>query len=174
MRVSAVFAMGRSSDDEWSHYVLDALESEEPEMRYEAARACGRLEMAGAVPKLSQLTADSDIEVKLVAVWALGQIGGPESRRVLDICVEMGDEALRDAAQEALSEIEFMEEDLELALYDYDADQGDDKEDEEDVLADEYGYDLDDLDEDGVGGDKLAADDDDDDEFGYWEDEERY
>jgi HEAT repeat protein len=120
MRVSAVFAMGRSADDEWSSQVIDELSSPEPEMRYEAARACGELQIAGAVAQLSRMTADTDVEVKLAAVWALGQIGGPESRRVLDICARMGDEALQDAAQEALDEIDYMEEDIDLALYDLD------------------------------------------------------
>jgi HEAT repeat protein len=148
-------------------------------MRYEAARACGELELAGAVPKLSQMTADLDLEVKLAAVWSLGQIGGPEARRVLDICVEMGDEALREAAQDALSEIDYMEENLDLVLYDYDSDE--DEDEEEDALGDEFGYDDlgadlvgDELDEDEAGVRGLAADDDDDDEFDYWEDEERY
>ena len=120
MRVSAVFAMGRSADDEWSGAVLDELSSMDPEMRYEAARACGELQIAGAVARLSHMTADTDAEVKLATVWALGQIGGPESRRVLEICAEMGDEALRDAARAALDELEYMDEDIDLALYDLD------------------------------------------------------
>jgi HEAT repeat protein len=132
MRVSAVFAMGRSTDDEWSGVVMDELSSLDPAMRYEAARACGELQIAGAVARLSRMTADTDAEVKLAAVWALGQIGGPESRRVLEICAEMGDEALRDAARAALDEIEYMEEDIDLSLYDLDLH---DEEDEDEPLG---------------------------------------
>jgi HEAT repeat protein len=128
MRVSAVFAMGRSADEEWSDIVIDELSSMDAAMRYEAARACGELQIAGAVARLSRMTADTDLEVKLAAVWALGQIGGPESRRVLEICVEMGDEALQEAARAALDELDYMEEDIDLALYDLDLD------DEEDTL----------------------------------------
>ena len=134
MRISAVFAMGRSADEEWSGPVLDELSSMDPQMRYEAARACGELQIAGAVARLSRMTADTDAEVKLAAVWALGQIGGPESRRVLEICSEMGDEALQEAARAALEEIEYMEEDIDLALYDADLQ---DEEDEDDALDQE-------------------------------------
>jgi hypothetical protein len=169
MRISAVFAMGRSSDEEWSTQILNELESEMPEMRYEAARSCGELQLAGAVPRLSQMTADLDLEVKLAAVGALGQIGGPEARRVLDICVEMGDEALGDAAREALDEMDYMEEEIDLDLYSFDSD--DDPEDE-DELEDGFGF--------GELGERRSdatyrdGDDEDDDELDYWEDEERY
>ena len=163
MRISAVFAMGRSSDEEWSTQILDELESEEPEMRYEAARACGELQLAGAVPRLSQMTADLDLEVKLASVAALGQIGGPEARRVLDICVEMGDEALGAAAREALDEMDYMEEEIDLDLYSYDTD--DDPVDE-DELEDGFGF--------GELGGVANEEDEDDDELDYWEDEDRY
>jgi HEAT repeat protein len=125
LRASAVFSMGRSADDEWSSTVIDELSSMDAAMRYEAARACGALQVAGAVARLGRMTADTDAEVKLAAVWALGQIGGPESRRVLEICAEMGDEALQDAARAALEEIEYMEEDIDLSLYDMDLEDED-------------------------------------------------
>jgi HEAT repeat protein len=166
MRVSAVFAMGRSTDEEWSTQILDELDSEAPEMRYEAARACGELQLAGAVSKLSQMTADLDLEVKLAAVWALGRIGGPEARRVLDICIEMGDEALIEAAREALDEIDYMEEEIDLDLYSYDSD--DDPEDEDEL---EDGFEFGDLDDDYEDDDGATYSGDDVD---YWEDEASY
>jgi HEAT repeat protein len=170
MRVSAVFAMGRSTDEEWSTQILDELESESPEMRYEAARACGELQLAGAVPRLSQMTADLDLEVKLAAVGSLGRIGGPEARRVLDICVEMGDEALIEAAREALDEMDYMEEEIDLDLYSFDGatygSEDDDPEDEDEL---EDGFAIDDL-------GATYRDDtyDDDEELDYWEDEDSY
>jgi HEAT repeat protein len=97
------------------------------EMRYEAARACGALQIAGAVARLSRMTADTDAEVKLAAVEALGLIGGPEARRVLEICAEMGDAALQDAAHAALEEVEYMEGEIDLALYDLDLQEEDDE-----------------------------------------------
>jgi HEAT repeat protein len=119
MRVSAVFAMGRSGDETWTDTVLSELDQDDPEMRYEAARACGELCIAEAVPVLGRMVADPDGEVKLAAVWALGQIGGPEARRILEICSEMGDEALQDAADAALDELDFMHGAHDLQMYDF-------------------------------------------------------
>ena len=150
--------------------LTDELASEAPEMRFEAARACGELQLAGAVPRLSQMTADLDLEVKLAAIGSLGRIGGPEARRVLDICVEMGDEAMVEAAREALDEMDYMEEEIDLDLYSYDSD--DDPEDEDEL---EDGFEFGDL---GAtyGGATYGSedDDDDDDELDYWEDEDPY
>lgn len=165
MRVSAVFSMGRSSDEEWSTQILNELESELPEMRYEAARACGELQLAGAVAKLSQMTADADVEVKLAAVWSLGRIGGPEARRVLDICVEMGDEVLGEAAREALDEMDYMEQEIDFDLYSLNSDEGDYDEDEDDDLKDGFGF------SDFEGRAAYRGDDEDEDEDD-WEDED--
>jgi hypothetical protein len=120
MRVSAVFAMGRSADQEWAEEIITELETEDPEMRYEATRACGALRLIEATAPLSVLVADDDPEVRMTAVWSLGQIGTPEARRVLEICVEQGNEALRDAAEDALDEIDFMDGALDFPLYDLD------------------------------------------------------
>jgi HEAT repeat protein len=180
MRLSAVFAMGRSADEDWSKYILDELQSYDPEMRFEAARACGELKLAGSVPTLSQMTADKDPEVKLAAVWSLGQIGGPESRRVLEICVKMGDEALQDAAHAALSEMDYLEEAIDLSLYDYDLDDEEEEESEEDELEDEglhyEGFaDRDPDDEDLDDEDLYKEDlDDEEDEDDYWRNRETY
>ncbi len=119
MRVSAVFAMGRSNDQEWSEVVLAELETDDVEMRYEATRACGELRLIEATQQLSWMVADADAEVKMAAVWSLGQIGTPEARRVLEICYEQGDEALQDAAEEALDEMDFMQGNLDFPLYDF-------------------------------------------------------
>ena len=135
MRISAIFAMGRTGDQEWSDVVMAELETTEPEMRYEATRACGELQLLEATPALSLLVADSDPEVRLAAVWSLGQIGTPEARRVLDICLEEGDEAIQEAADDALSEIDFLQDTLEFPMVDYGADDLLDEEDldEEDL-----------------------------------------
>jgi HEAT repeat protein len=106
MRVSAVFAMGRSADPAWSKAVVQELGSENPEMRFEAARACGELELRQAVPALLRLIADPDREVQQVAISALGKIGGREARRALQLCCESEDEVIAAAGDEALSELE--------------------------------------------------------------------
>ncbi len=107
MRTSAVFAMGRSADPYWSDLVISELESSRPEMRYEAAMACGELELWAASPLLANLVNDPDREVLEAAIWALGQIGGDEACRILYDCYQEGDQFLREAVEEALEHLEF-------------------------------------------------------------------
>jgi HEAT repeat protein len=121
MRVSAVFAMGRSADPFWHEMVIAELDNPDPEMRYEATRACGELEASAALSALIYLIeADPDPEVQEMAIWALGHIGGKEARRVLEACCESEDEALRQAAEEALDELDFLGGPLDLLLLESD------------------------------------------------------
>lgn len=113
MRVSAVFAMGRSADTRWEREVQQELFSTNPEMRYEAARACGELQLSDAVSMLEELTEDTDTEVQEAAIWALGQIGGDRAREILEHYCQVSDEALRSAAEAAVTEFEFLHGDLE-------------------------------------------------------------
>ncbi len=118
MRTSAVFAMGRSADPCWSDLVINELESSRPEMRYEAAMASGELELADATPFLANLVNDPDREVLEAAIWALGQIGGNEARRILYECYREGDEFLCEAIEEALAQLEFMRGFFDISLDD--------------------------------------------------------
>jgi HEAT repeat protein len=113
MRISAVFAMGRSADTRWEQEVQQELFSTAPEMRYEAARACGELQLSDTVSMLEELTEDADIEVQQAAIWALGQIGGDRAREILEYYAHASDEALRSAANAAIEEFEFLHGDLE-------------------------------------------------------------
>lgn len=122
MRVSAIFSMGRSADPAWGYTVIGELTSANPEMRYEAARACGELELKEAVPSLLPLIADRDTEVQQAAICALGKIGGREARRTLQLCCESGDEVVAAAADEALGELEFTSGAFEFPLYEYEED----------------------------------------------------
>lgn len=113
MRISAVFAMGRNADPCWRETAMAELENPNPEMRFEAARACGELENAKAVPTLIRLIGDPDREVQGAAIWALGQIGGEEARRALEACCYSEDEVLREAAGDAMAELEFFSDPLD-------------------------------------------------------------
>ncbi len=112
MRVSAVFAMGRSADSRWSHCVCQELYSPNPELRYEAARACGELVLTESVPDLEELCDDVDAEVQEAALWALGQIGGDRARKILEQYCQAENEATRTAAGAALDHLEFLHGDL--------------------------------------------------------------
>ena len=133
MRASAVYAMGRSADDRWENIVLDELDSDDDEMRYEAVRTCGALQLDSSVMQLSKLVADVDPEVKQMAAWALGQIGSAEAHRVLEICCEQGDEALQEAAEDALAEMDLLHGSLDFSMFDFGsiADTADDVEQDE-------------------------------------------
>ncbi|MGD2143785.1 MAG: HEAT repeat domain-containing protein [Anaerolineae bacterium] len=113
VRVSAVFAMGRSADNRWEQEVQAQLFSTNPEMRYEAARACGELQLSEAVWMLEELAEDTDPEVQEAAIWALGQTGGERAREILEYYCQATDEALRSAAEAAVEEFEFLHGDLE-------------------------------------------------------------
>lgn len=131
MRVSAVFAMGRSADNRWATEVMRELHNPSPQIRCEAARACGELELEDAVPILIELIDDVDAEVQEAAIWALGQIGGDEARQALNLCRQSDNEAIRSAARDALRELEFLHGDLgAFLLFDFLED--------EDSLQDEF------------------------------------
>jgi HEAT repeat protein len=125
MRISAIFGMGRSADPRWTDTVMGELFSVNPEMRYEAARACGELEARAAVSRLAELIDDPDREVQEAALWALGQAGGDDARRLLELCCTEGDEATRSAAEAALAELEFLYGRFDLPLYIFDDDESD-------------------------------------------------
>jgi HEAT repeat protein len=106
MQVSALHAMGRSCDAEWLPDVLQQLQSDDPELRYEAATAAGMIGDETAVPHLAFLVHDEDGEVQETAIEALAEIGGSEARAVLVRLLSSGDEWLQEAASEALASMD--------------------------------------------------------------------
>lgn len=114
MRVSALFSMGRSLDPDWAQTVIEETENLDPEMRYEAARACGELELRAAVPALGRMIGDPDPEIQSAAIWALGQIGGDRARQLLMACADSEERHIAEAADEAIAELELTENVLEF------------------------------------------------------------
>jgi HEAT repeat protein len=112
LKVGAVHAMGRSCEPRWLPLLTKELGSEEPELRYEAAVACGSLGDEAAVKPLARLLLDEDEEVRDAAAAALGEIGGPEAKQALLLMLESSSSATRDAAAAALAEIDFEEDPL--------------------------------------------------------------
>ncbi len=116
--ISAIHAMGRNADPQWLPIIIEEMRSEDNERRFEAAVAAGMIGDEEAVPELSSLAVDADAEVQEAAIGALGQIGGPAARSVLQsIAAEHTDERVLDAVSDALSEAEFMEDPLGLRLH---------------------------------------------------------
>jgi HEAT repeat protein len=122
MQASALFAMGRSADPYWCKLLVRELDNPSPELRFEAARACGELENQLAVSRLIQMsTGDRDREVQQAAVGALGRIGGREAREALETFYESEDEVLSEAAAESLDEMDLVGDSLAIPLHeDYD------------------------------------------------------
>jgi HEAT repeat protein len=102
----AVYAMGRTASDKWLPEILEFMQSEDAELRFEAARAAGLLGEADAVPELAELVYDPDSEVRAAALEALGSIGGPAAIRALRQAEQDDDfddvEAVDDALDAAL------------------------------------------------------------------------
>lgn len=124
MRVSAVFAMGRTCDKHWRDLVLREMSSASPELRYEAARAAGEIGLAQAVPLLGRLALEGDRETQDVAIWSLGEIGGREAQRILSALAEdaqqANDDALLEAVEEAIAAASIAELGFEFDLDDDD------------------------------------------------------
>ena len=59
------------------------------------------------MPHIIRLIKDDDALVQLSAVEALSSIGGTLAKQALLQCLKSGDEALEEAAQSALANLEF-------------------------------------------------------------------
>lgn len=114
-KTSALYAMGRNCDPVWLPYILRDLSNENPEIRYEAAVACGEIEEPQAVPHLIIIVNDPDHQVRLAVLDALGKIGGPEAKRTLQDCLSSDDTALRLAASESLEYLDMQEDPLSFS-----------------------------------------------------------
>lgn len=106
LQLSALAAMGRNADPRWIAYLLPELAEDDPAFRLEAVRSLGELEARAAVRPIIQMIAqETNAQVRLAALAALGQIGGEEARRALKAASEWDDEATVAVAEEALTEI---------------------------------------------------------------------
>lgn len=113
LKVGAIDAMGRTCDAYWLPVVLRETENGAPEMRHAAAFAAGEIGEQGAVPRLRLMAVhDPDRQVQLAAIHALGVIGGPQARVALQGVLYEGDDALREAVEEAMQEIDFEDDPL--------------------------------------------------------------
>jgi len=106
MRISALYAMGRTADVRWIPYLLPELSSEAPELRMEAARALGELEATAAIdPMIRMLDTEKDSEVRFAILEALGQIGGDKAKQALQLAADSEDEAEAAIAEMALEQL---------------------------------------------------------------------
>lgn len=129
-QAAALCAMGRTGLEQWLPTITTSLRSNEPLLRFEAVRAAGELgDLAESIVNhIARAAADGDVEVATTAIWALGQIGGAAARRFLEQLVNDSEGVRREAAAEALKELQFFDDPMQSLPFD-------DEEDE-----DEYWY----------------------------------
>lgn len=105
---SALRAMGRSANADWGPLVIAMLENDSPQIRWEAVRAAGELEVPDAVQPLVELLDDD--EVRMSAIWSLSQIGGEGVRDILErIWDETEDIEEAESIESALDNLVFTE-----------------------------------------------------------------
>jgi HEAT repeat protein len=127
-KASALFAMGRSSDQRWAEQVLHMMVSEDDRIRLAAVQASGELELSLARPLLLQLLEEEfDDAIAGAAVWSLSQIGGEDVRlylqNLLDNVVDDDDQAA--FLEEALDNLAFTEDMASFDLLALDTDAPD-------------------------------------------------
>jgi HEAT repeat protein len=120
--VSALFAMGRSSDERWKKQVLSQLHSPNEDIRSEAIHSAGELELESTRLVLLDLLEDEeDLEVRRELIWALSKIGGEGVRAKLEELFEIEeDDAEADFIEESLDTLSFTEDMGGFSLFDVD------------------------------------------------------
>jgi len=138
---SALCAISRSADEQWSDTVIHYLSNSESELKFEAVRAAGELELSEARDILLQILEENedDLELRYASIWALSQIGGEGIKEIFEEMIKKSDDE---------EEINWLEKGLEnldlggdldkMGLFNfdgspvtYDDDSEDDSEDEE-------------------------------------------
>jgi HEAT repeat protein len=115
--VSALFAMGRSSDTHWEKYVLAHIFNQDDDIRSEAIRAAGKLGLSSArIPLFDLLEDEEDLDRRREIVWALSGIGGEGVRTKLEELLDIEEDEI---------EVDFLEETLENLLLTDDLNQFD-------------------------------------------------
>ena len=112
MKASALLGMGRNMDQRWEPILLHEVQSDDAELRYEAARAIGEQGRPENAVVLLPLLEDDDVEVRLAAIWALGQLGGKVAEQNLAQLTDAEHPAVADAASAALEELRYGEDPL--------------------------------------------------------------
>lgn len=120
--VSALFAMGRSSDKRWKKQVLAQVHSPDEEIRSEAIHAAGELELESSRAVLLDILEDEeDLGVRRELIWALAKIGGEGVRAKLEELLEIEeDDEEADFIEEAIDTLSFTEDMGNFSLIDVD------------------------------------------------------
>ena len=108
LKVSALFAMGRTCDKKWQDILLDELDGRDNELVYEAIQSCGHIQVEDSVQAIGEMTLSDDREIQLMSIWALGEIGGKRTFEILSSLAETAeDEETLNTIEEALDAASF-------------------------------------------------------------------
>ncbi len=110
---SALRAMGRSHDERWNEDVINMLLNEDPRIRFAAVEAAGELSIEDAGPIILQMLEEEeeDDDVVAAAIWSISQIGGDDARiYLLNLIENTEDEDAVEFLEDALENLDFMEE----------------------------------------------------------------
>ena len=130
---SALYAMGRSCDPRWKKQVLSQLHAADEEVRTEAIRAAGELNIDTARSIMLDLLEDEeDGEIRGEIAWALSKIGGEGVRTRLEELLDAEpDDDEAEILEEALENLSFTEDMARFEMFDFDPDEDEDKKDDE-------------------------------------------
>lgn len=128
---SSLIAMSRSAQNRWEPHILEMLSSDVDDIRYEAVRAAGELELKKARPILLDMLDEPDSDMRMAVIWSLSQIGGEGVEDTLiRLYEETEDEEEADFIDSALDNLSFTEGMQLYSLFEYSSDEND--EDDED------------------------------------------
>lgn len=126
-KASALFAMGRTSDNRWQGPVLQMLTVENRRIRLAAVKSAGELGLKDAVPLLlTLLEEEDDPAIAEAAIWSLSQIGGEDARYYIENLLDNldDDDPQFGFLEEAIDNLAFTDDmaEFDLMLYDPDED----------------------------------------------------
>mgnify|MGYP000890536526 CR=1 FL=1 len=140
---SALFAMGRSADNQWESLVLEHLDHDNPEVKGQAIHAAGELSLSSArVRLLRKLDREKDEYLRSELIWALSQIGGEGIEEKFEqLLAKTDDDDEATLLEEALDMLNFTNEIADFELmevgYDHDHNSHDEDDETEDIWEDD-------------------------------------
>ena len=124
-QASALFAMGRSSDERWEENVIPKILDENPQVQLAAIEAAGELGLTAAREILLKLLQEDENDELVInaAIWSLSQIGGEDARIYIESLLdETEDDDQAEFLEEALDNLAFTEDLAKFDLLNLDLD----------------------------------------------------
>ncbi len=105
LQQSALYAMGKSSEQRWLKSVTAELDAEDAAVRFEAVTALGEIGTEEHARTLKAALDDTDLEVQVAAVVALEKLGGEQARLLLFKASRSPEPRVAATARESLASI---------------------------------------------------------------------